>query len=74
MEEAQCIAAIVRSKVLNLTFQKGGELVYYALEHHKIELIEDAKILDGVPLHTPLFITRVCCHFNGLRNESILKI
>lgn len=73
-EEAQCVARIVRSKVLNLTFQKDSESVNYALEGCEVELVEDAKVLDGVPLHSPLFIARVYCHFDGLWNESILKI
>ena len=73
-EEAQRVARIVRSKVLNLTFQKDSESVNYALEGCEVELVEDAKVLDGIPLHTPLFITRICRHFNSLWNESILKI
>ena len=74
VEQAHSIARIVRSKVLYLTFQERSELVDYALEHGEVEFVEDAKVLDSVPLHAPLLIAGVYCHLNSLRNESILKV
>ena len=59
MEQGQCIPAIVRSQVLNLTLDEVRQLVYQALKCLVVELIEDAQIQHSVPLLPPHLIVWV---------------
>ena len=73
-EETESVARVVRSQVLNLASDKATKLVNDALESIVVELVEDAKIQYGVPLHSPLFVARVIGHLKCFSHESALKV
>ena len=73
-EQAEGVAGIVWPKVLDLAFDKRGKLVNDAFQCIIVKLVQDAQVLHGVPLHAPLFITRIYSHLDSLGNEGTLKV